>query len=408
MHVLILPQVFPPEIHPTAVMVGDLARHLVESGHTVTVATGYPHHPHGRILDGGVKRLFSREQLGGATVLRGWHFTSPDMRIPIRGAVMVSQALAAALVALGTSKPEVVLNYGPPLVGPLLSSVVARRFGARLATAVFDIYPDIAIEAGTLRSRALISAARLAEWLAYRFSDRIIVLSAGLRRILIDRGVPEHKIEVIPAWLDPGEVGAAPRENAWRKEQGIPENQFVALYAGTIGLISGAKILVDVAERMKSEPDLLFLLVGEGRMKDAVAAEALRRRLDNMRFLPSQPRQRLAEVQAAADVSVVTLEAGRGRTSVPSKVVAYMAASRPVLASVDPDSDTAKTILDAECGVVVKPGDVAGLEEALRELRASPARRTVLGRNGRAAFEASFARGPCLQRYERLLSSLAA
>jgi len=406
MHVLLLTQVFPPEAHPTAVMASELGRALVRAGHEVTVAAGYPHHPLGRMLGGYRRRLVMIEKRDGYQVLRGWHAISEGRSIAARATVMLSQALGTAFAAGRCVRPDVVVSIGLPLVGPLLASRVARSKGARLLTVVYDLYPDVAIESAALRGRLLVAAARAAERAVYARSDRILVLSQGFRRTLVARGVPEGKLAVLPVWLDPDEIRPAARENDFRRANGIADDRLVVLYAGTIGLVSGAALMLEVAERLRSIPEALVLFVGEGQVKDRLEQEAQRRALSNLRFLPFQPRELLNQVQAAADVSVVTLAPGRGKASVPSKVVGYLAAGRPVVASVDMDSDTAECVRGAG-GRVTAPGDAEQMGDAIAALLADPAERRRCGVAARAAFEREYAAPAVLRRYVALLEEMA-
>lgn len=408
MRVLITTQVFPPEVHPTAVMVMQLARHLQQEGHEVFVVAGHPHHPYGSLPSGWRRRLIQRERIDGVVVLRGWHVVTTCSQLFSRAIVMVSQAFSCFLVGLTAPPPHVVVNFGPPLVGPVLSSLLARRFRAQSVAVIYDLYPDIALEGGKLSNPLVIGVARWMERVAYRLADKVIVLSPGFRRAMVERGVPLSKLAVVPVWLDPDEISPRQRETAWRAEHGIGVTTQIILYAGTIGLISGADIMIEVAAAFLNQPNVLFLFVGEGRAKEGLAAEARRRGLDNMRFLPLQPRERLAEVQASSDISVVTLAPGRGHTSVPSKVVGYLAAGRPVLASVDSDSDTAYAILEGECGVVTIPGDAMALTLALRMLLSSPERCAVLGQNAREYFERTYAAPLVLAQMRGLLEELSA
>jgi colanic acid biosynthesis glycosyl transferase WcaI len=196
------------------------------------------------------------------------------------------------------------------------------------------------------------------------------------------------------------------RDNAWRREQGIGLEQTVVLYAGTIGWVSGASIVVDAAERMKEREDLLFLFVGDGAVKDEIEKDATRRGLANMKFLPFQPRERLPEVQAVSDISLVTLAPDRGRTSVPSKVQGYMAAGRPVVASVGEDSETGKELLFAESGLVTAAGDVEALVNAIGTLADSADERRRLGKNARKRLEEYYARDVVLGKFENELETL--
>lgn len=405
MRIVISTQVFPPEMHPTAIMVEQLAAHLASRSIGVTVAAGYPHHPHGSVLGGYRKKLLLREARGGFEVRRGWHFTSSSPRTLTRAIVMASQAVGTVVAGVGAVGTSAVVNFGPPLLGPLVSALLARVRGARFVPVIYDLYPDVAIETGRVRNRLVIWAARKLERFVYRQADRIVVLSEGFRRMLIRRGVPASKIEIVPVWLDPSEITPSDRANRWRREMGIPTEVRVVLYAGTIGLVSGAEILVSAAESMRERSDVLFLFVGEGRVKDDIEQESRRRGLDNVRFVPFQPRERLNEVQASADVSVVTLAPGRGLTSVPSKVVGYMAAGRPVVAGVDQESDTAAAIREAKCGIVTRPGEPIALANAIAALLDDPRRREAMGRASRSYFERTYSKDAALAKMTRILES---
>ena len=386
MRVLIITQVFPPEIHPSARIVWELARSLSDAGHVVTVAAGYPHHPHGKVLGGYRKEWILRETVDGVRVVRGWHLTSTSRAISARGLVYVSQALGTAMAALAGERPEVVINFGPPLVGPAVSALLAGRFGACHVPVIYDLYPDVAIETGAIRSKTLIRAAKALERWIYRKSDRIVVLSEGFRRTLVEtKGVSEKDIRVIPAWLDLDEIRRSEDPLAWRREHGIPEDAFVVLYAGTMGIVSGAEVLLDVAREFSGDPGIFFLFVGEGRAKERIQEQG--RGLPHVRFFGFQPREHLSGMLSSADVGIMTLLPGRGRTSVPSKVLGYMAVEVPVLASCDLDSDSARMIKGAECGIVVPPGDAGGISGALRSLMANREKCRQMGKHGRSYTE---------------------
>jgi colanic acid biosynthesis glycosyl transferase WcaI len=324
-----------------------------------------------------------------------------------RSGVMASQALGTALAALRAVRPDVIVSFGPPLVGPLMSAGVARRSGAKVVSVIYDVYPDIAIETGRLRNPFLIGAARAAERLVYRSSDRVVVLSEGLRRQMLRKGVPPQRLEVVPVWLDPDEIRPLSRDNAWRSENGIPLGKKVVLYAGTIGIVSGAATMIEVAERLRERNDVLFLFVGEGQVKDELTAKARARALTNVVFLPFQPRGRLPEVQATADLSVVTLAPGRGRTSVPSKVTGYLAAGRPVVASVDLDSDTAECVRRAG-GIVTPAGDPGALAGGISMMLSDESLRQSSGEKARRVFEECFSMPAALAQFSRILEATAA
>jgi len=405
-HLLITTQVYPPEIHPSAVMVRELAEHLAEHGWEVTVCAGLPHHPAGRLPAGWRWRPWQRTVDGKVEVVRTGHLVHQSRAVATRAAVFVSQALGTAAAGLLARRVDAVLVYGPPLVGADLGALVAACHRAKLVNVIYDLYPDVAIETGKVRDPLVIGAARLAERLQYRVADLTVVLSEGFRDQLVARGVDRGRVAVLPVWLDPEEIRPGPRDNAWRREQGIPGDRFVVLYAGTIGVVSGATVVAEAARLLRDRPEVLFLFVGEGEERPRLEARARELGLTNVRFLTFQPRERLAEVQATADVGLVTLAPGRGRTSVPSKVLGYLAAGRPVVASVDEGSDTAREIRDAGSGLVVPPEDPDALAGAVRRALDDAPWRAAAGSRGRTRLETEYARQPVLNRYRQILEQV--
>ena len=273
-----------PEIHPSAKIVWELARFLSDARargdgcHRVsrTTPTGVCWAATGRNYCSGKKWMASLWSGDG---------TSPRLLLPsscVRRFTYPRRS-GPPLPHLAGSDPDVIINFGPPLVGPILSLMMAKAFGARHIPVIYDLYPDVAIEMGTVTNGAIIRAAKAVERMVYRESDRIVVLSEGFRRILVDdKGVPEEKVRVIPVWIDLEEIRRAKDPFSWRVRHGIPRDAFVVLYAGTIGLVSGAEIMVKVAREWAATPDVLFLFVGEGKVKERVQSEA--RGLSNIKF----------------------------------------------------------------------------------------------------------------------------
>jgi colanic acid biosynthesis glycosyl transferase WcaI len=213
---------------------------------------------------------------------------------------------------------------------------------------------------------------------------------------------------VIPVWLDGREIIPMERDNSWRRASGIGPEKFVVLYAGTMGLVSGAEVVVGAAKQLQSYEDILLLLVGEGRLKDRVEEMAWEAGLKNLRFLPFQPRERLSELQATADVSLVTLAPGRGRTSVPSKVLGYLAAARPVIAAVDAGCDTADLVRNARCGLVTPSGEAVHLARTILHLFRNPHLGHKMGKAGRKYFEQNLERKQVLDIYLNMLANVGA
>ncbi len=191
-------------------------------------------------------------------------------------------------------------------------------------------------------------------------------------------------MHVIPNFVDTDRVRPAPRDTQYREEYGLGDAT-VVLYAGNVGLSQSLDLVLDAARRHRHRDDVVFVINGGGSALDGLRRRAAE--LDNVRFVPMQPRERLPEVLATGDIHLVPLKRGLARSSVPSKLYSILAAGRPVLASVDPGTEVATTVERSGAGLAVPPEDPDAFCEALDELLADPARRERLGASGRRFVE---------------------
>jgi len=405
MRVTLICHVYPPEVAPAGIMVRELAEDLAAHGHDVTLLTGWPNHPKGVLFPGWRMRCRQVEyDPRGFRVIRCRHAISLRYGVLGRLWYYLTFALSTFVNGLAAGPMDSLLSLSTPLFGNGAAWMLARLKGARFVYDIFDLHPEGAAAAGLMRRGWVYRIWRRLDTALCRRSDAITTLGPGLKQMIVARGVPPERITIVPFWLDADRIRPGSRDNAWRRRQAIPADQFVALYAGTLGHISGAQILMEVAERLQTRDDILILVVGEGVAKDALEAEACRRNLRNLRFLPFQPEEVLPEVQATADVGLVTLLPEAGRSSIPSKVLGYMAAGRAVIASVAADSDTAEAIRSAECGLVVPSQDAAAMADAIR--RAADAREETLrqGERARQAVLTRYSRAELTALYETVLT----
>jgi len=403
--VLIVTAWYPPEPAPFGHMMQELARALVAAGHRVTVVTSCPNHPQGVLHEGYRRRWLIREQSDGVEILRVLTFARPagsptrPRSVLERAAGLMTFTVASALAILLRTRPRVIFGVLQPLTVGLTLPLVARLKRARLVFNVQDLHPDVMIDLGMIRSPALVSMLRAIERRAYSRADLLTVICEGFREHCVRRGAQPDRTEVIPNWLDVDEVRPLSGAQELREELGIPADAFVVLYAGTIGLVSGAEVVIEAAKLLAGNRDVHFAFIGDGPLVPSLRERVHDAGLGNVSFAPFQPRERLAEVQGLADASLVTLRPGHGRTSVPSKVLGYMAAGRPVIAAVDADSETARLIRESGCGAVVPPKDARRLADVITELQQDAARRADCGRRGRSHLEQNYAKDVALQRY---------
>jgi colanic acid biosynthesis glycosyl transferase WcaI len=404
LRVLIICYVHPPEVAPAGVMVRDLAEDLAAGGHDVTVLTGWPNHPRGKLFAGFRARWRHTERDGRHRLVRVAHGICSKASALGRLWVYFTFAVSSFLNGLVLGRQDVVVSLSTPLLGVWTAWALARLWRGRFVNVIFDLWPEVIRNAGLVRAANPLY--RLTRWVDTRnclWSDRITTLGEGMRDQIAERGIAPERIEVIPFWIDTDRIRPLPRDNAWRRQQGIAPEIFVALFAGTIGYASGAQMLVRTADALAGRGDILLLIVGEGVVKDELERLAAAQGARNLKFLPFQPADRLAEMQSAADVGLVTLLPQAGSSSVPSKVLGYMAAGRAVIASATDDTDTARLIRQAECGLAVAAQDGAALAEAIVSLADDRPHAEDFGRHARQYAVEHFSRGVVIGKYRQVI-----
>ncbi len=405
MNILFMAQCYAPEDVSAAVLITELATDLVERGHRVTVVTGAPNYPYGRVFEGYRNKLHAVEILDGVRVVRTWSFISPSKKLWPRLFHYGTYSASSFYGGLFAGRPDVIVSYSPPLPLGLSAWALSRIFRVPWALQIEDLYPDAAIAAGVMTNRLVISFFLGMEKFLYQRAQRISVISKSFYQTLLTKGIPGSRIEIIPVWADPNEVRPMEKQNAFRRAHGL-DDKFVVMYAGNIGLTSSLEDVLHAAEILRAQKDIQFVIVGEGVRKEALVAEMQSRQLTNVLFLPFQPRERFPEMLAAADLSLVTLNAGAAHSSMPSKIFNVMASARPILAVTPPGSEIQQIVAEAACGWNVPPRSPEKLAEAVIQLKLQDDALIQMGKNGRVCLEKKFSRAYCIEKFERMLTIL--
>ncbi len=399
---------FPPEPVAAGTMAEELAGRLTALGHTVTLLVQFPSRPKGELYPGYSRRLRAVRTSGPLRVIRcGSWLVGSKRRHWNRIMENITFGLTSALNAFREERPDLLIVETWPLIAVQMLMLVARLWKTPCVYYVQDVYPEAAEELGVIRKTGWVaSLLRMWDTRLCRSCAKVVAISESMRDLICARGVGVERVAVIPNWVDSDRFPQRPRWNEWRVRIGIPESRFVAMFAGNLGLVSGADILVEVAERLQGHSDLLILCVGEGAIKGKMTGDSSRGGLTNLRFEPFQPPESLADMHGAADALLLTLRDGESDSSVPSKFISYLAAGRPVICSADRKSSVANIVRAAQVGIVTPPRDAAAIADAILQLRDDPGRAMQMGQNGRRHFEAHFTLNRALGQFTELLQEL--
>lgn len=391
-------------------MARQLARQLTADHHEVTMIVPFPNRPHGRLYDGYRRSLLGRsEELDGFRIRRcACWLIGRRRRAVSRLLENLTFGVSSMCSAWSEGRPDVLIAETWPLFATHFAVFLARWWRVPLLYYVQDVYPEAAERVGFLKSGS--AAARLCRrWDRFicESSAKVIVISESMRDLMATgRALSKSRFTVIPNWLDAQEFTVQPVDNVWRVEQGIPTGTFVAMYGGTLGLVSGVGILIEVAQLLRDRPDVLIFCVGEGVEKARMMDQAETLGLRNIRFLPFQPRKRVPEVQGAANVMLLTMQPGYSNASVPSKLISYMAAGRAVICAAPVCAAVSEVVTDSGAGLVTEAGDAPAMAEAIRHLAGHPAETADMGRRARIYFDDHFTVDRAHRQFSELLQDI--
>jgi len=206
--------------------------------------------------------------------------------------------------------------------------------------------------------------------IAYQNADSIVALGNDMAERIVGKGVASTKVTVVTDWADCESIHPVD-ESALRND--FPD-RFIVMYSGNLGFSQQLETVLDAARLLAEDPRIVFLLVGEGARKKWLQERARELELKNVRFLPYQPRVRLADSLSVADLHLISLLPGTAGCVMPSKIYAILAAGRPVIAMMDQGSEVAALVNKHQIGKVVTPGDPWALADSITEALNDPER----------------------------------
>jgi glycosyltransferase involved in cell wall biosynthesis len=278
-------------------------------------------------------------------------------------------------------KPDVIYAFNLVTLG-LATCLLRLRFRCPVVFDIQDLWPDSVSDSGMLDDNFLLGALNRWSRSVYRSADRSIVLSTGMKIELVRRGVEESRVSVVYNWCNEEHMKPALRDDSLARELGI-RDCFVAMFAGTMGVMQGLEVLLEAAALLKdTEPNIRLVFVGGGIESGRLRMIASDRCLSNVIFIENQPPENMSRILALADVALVHLkDSPLLRIAIPSKIQAYMAAGKPIIAAIRGDAES--VVNESGAGRVVPPEHPDSLAAAIVEMSRFPANvRNEMGQRG--------------------------
>lgn len=401
MNILLVTDSYPPEIRSASHLMLELAQELHARGHSVTVVTTWPEYNLDQ--DKAVNSFNELEVESGIRVIRVKTLPHHNVNYIVRGIAQLLMPLQFLIkLKKYASKPDAVVVYSPPLPLALVGSWF-RRKGARYLLNVQDLFPQNAIDLGILNNPLQIRFFRALERFSYRHADVVTIHSDGNKRML-EQQHPEVKarLKILHNWVDIEHHEHTLVQVNFREKWAIKQ-KFIAVFAGVMGPSQYLELILDIAEKMQGNNDLLFLFVGDGKEKDNLEQLAKTKDLNNVLFKPFISRDEYPDLLDACDVGLVCLSPKNKTPVVPGKILGHMAAALPVAAFLHEASDGHALILDANCGVSADSADIGACIKAMENLIDRHADFQRLGNAGKAYAKLNFSKQNCVSQLESML-----
>jgi colanic acid biosynthesis glycosyl transferase WcaI len=406
MHILVISQYFWPENF----RINDLVSDFVERGHRVTVLTGVPNYPEGRVFDDYRKNPSAFLSYLGARVIR------VPMTARGNGAISLllnyfTYALSASLLGswrLRRESIDVIFVYEPsPVTVGIPGALMRRLLGAPLVFWVLDLWPETLKAVGVIQSRSGLGlVALLVRWI-YRRCDLILAQSKSFIPQIRAYSDLSKRVEYFPSWAE--SLFGAGFEASAAPEVPSQSGAFTVMFAGNIGEAQDFPSILNAAELLSvSHPHIRWIIVGDGRLGDWVSQEVKRRNLESNVFLLGRfPVERMPSFFRSADALLVTLKSEPiFAMTIPGKLQSYLASGKPIVAMLD--GEGARLLQESGAGIAAPSGDAAKLAAAVVSVSEMPEpERALMGRNGAELYAQEFERNTLLDRLELWMKQLA-
>ena len=380
MRILFFTHYYPPEVNAPASRTSEHCRAWAKAGHDVTVVTCVPNHPSGKVYPGYKNRLFQSEFIDGVRVVRLWTFLAANEGFLLRTLNYLSYLMSATLALPWLPRADVVISTSPQFFCGL-AGLVARTFKrAPWVLEIRDLWPESIVSVGAMREGMAVRFLERLEAMAYRNADQIVSVTQSFVPHIVARGGNPDKIAVIKNGVDLELFTRTGTTASIKAKLGL-EGRFVAAYVGTHGMAHGLDVILEAAERLRGNPRIAFLLVGDGAERAHLEEMREQKRLDNVLILGQRPKQEMPGIWAATDTSLILLRRDDlFKKVLPSKMFEAMAMHCPIILGVEGE---ARALLDeADAGIAITPGDAEELAAAVVKLSEDPGLAARLGAQG--------------------------
>lgn len=402
MNVLIVSQYFWPE----NMRINDLVAGFQARGHSVTVLTGLPNYPEGKVFAEYKQNSERFNDYVGAKVIRVPMLSrgSSSIRLMLNYASFFTSASVFGTYQLRGRQFDAVFVYA---VSPIMSAIPAIVIGRLKKTPVYiwvlDLWPETLTAVGVIKNPRLLNIVGKMVSRIYNSTDYLLLQSKGFFENVeryCTQPIDKQRLVYFPSWA---EDGFSETNSEFTDLFETDNSAFNVVFAGNLGESQDFPAVLDAAEQLQSEGIAIrWVIVGDGRMINWLREQVAERNLRSVLLLGRHPLEKMPTLFASADALLVSLRTNDVfAKTVPGKVQAYLAAGRPIIGMID--GEAARIIQESQAGLTCTSGDAIGLASVVREMaNMSPEELRAMGRAGRMYYQDEFDKEKLFDKLEQL------
>jgi len=381
-----------------------LCEFLQARGDDVAMVTGFSYYPVWQKRPEDHATLYRTDLINGVAVHRCWQFVPARVSALKRIFHEASFIFTSTLRALSLPRPDVYVLVSPPLLLGVAGWLVGKIKGAPFVFHVQDMQPDAAVGLGMLKASWFTKALYALEAFAYQHAARVSGITQGMLKAFRAKGVSESKLLYFPNAISLEETEPSPARGEFRERHGFAPEEFLAIYAGNIGVKQGLDVLLETAPLLR-DPRIRIVICGDGAQREFLEQRVRELKLPNVSMLPLQKDRDYRALLVDADICFITQQAGSGNSFFPSKLLGLLAESKPVVTVAAAECELALAVAEGQFGINIPPGYPEQLAALLDSLAQDQERLARFGAAGRR-YVAQFEKRRVLQKFAEDLESL--
>jgi glycosyltransferase involved in cell wall biosynthesis len=407
--VLIHSIVFSPDGVSTAYLYNDISLGLVDNGFDVVVLTTTPHYNfiqselESQPLQKKIFGIYYKSNFNGINV---YHIPLKKYKSTLKRIVsFLYWHLASFILGLTIKRINFVLSPSPPLSIGFISLLIAKIKRAKSIYNVQEIYPDLLINQGNIKSSFIINLFKSFEKIIYKNSDAVVTIDKNIYSTILPRFRDPKKLHIIPNFVDTDLYKPLKNQQSLPEIFGEENNKIKILYAGNIGFFQDWQPVLYAAKELSNE-NIEFWIIGEGVQKDYLEKEVCGHNLKNVRIFPYQKRKLIPIINNYADIHFIAINKQMEQEGFPSKVYTIMACAKPLIVITGEKTPLYNFLSNKNCAELIVNNRNVNFTNAIRKLAYNKELREELGNNGYQVIISDYSKEVVVKKYVNLLRKL--